>query len=340
MLTLAVVGLGALGGPTAARLKSKTPHTVYGVTHRSESADHYRTNGLVVHWLGTKKMPVFLDAVYHQATALPNDLDYIIVATKADALAELLPVLQPKLKSSGAILTYQNGYVLDEVLQFVPPQQVVAASVVWAATLKEDGSFDVTGGDNFRLGGLPETPQHHIARLKELLEHLFPVETSGNIRGTLWSKMCVNCCVTTVGAITGLRFGEQTRIKAVRKLFLANIAEIIHVGEAHGISFEPLNGQLHPRKLSDLSSWPPGFVKHAILKRIGSRYKDSQSSMLQSLQRGRRPEIDHLNGLIVRLGQEHGIETPINRRLVDLIQEILDEKRPIGPENLPAVLGQ
>src|SRR5690606_16429622 len=114
----------------------------------------------------------------------------------------------------------QNGYVLDRVLAILPATQVLGSSVVWSATLNDqDGSFTVTGKGNYALGIPPGGSPAALAMAKVVLETGFPVHVSANIQGSMWSKMCINCCITTLGAITGLTFGQQTEQKQVRRLY-------------------------------------------------------------------------------------------------------------------------
>jgi 2-dehydropantoate 2-reductase len=337
-LQIAVVGLGALGGPTAIRLKQHTPHSIYGVTSRAETAQHYTQHGLVVKWVDRLEPPVYLDAVVGNVEDLPSSLDIVFLATKADALPHCLPILARKLKPTGLLVTFQNGYVLDAVVPAIGAERTAAASIVWTATLQDDRSFWVTQGGNFKLGGLPQTPPAQVQLAASLLQVVFPVEVSSNIAGVLWSKLCVNCCVTAVGAITGLTFGQQTAHADLRRLFFRIITETILVGQAHGIRFEKLNGKLSPLWLSDLGGWPPRFVRHFFLKMIGKKYGNAESSMLQSLRRGKKPEIDEINGIVAEFGRKANVPTPTHDRIIRLVYDIGEGRRTVGTHNLPELL--
>lgn len=59
-----------------------------------------------------------------------------------------------------------------------------------------------------------------------------------------------------------------------------------------------------------------------------------RSSSLQSLERGRRTEVDYLNGYICRQGQRHGVPTPVNDAVVAMIHAIEDGRRPVAMANL------
>ena len=328
---------GAVGGPIAAQLKLQMPDSVMGVTSRPATAKRYREEGLKVNWLGNARMPVYLDNVFGDIHDLPNDLDMIYLATKADVAVKLCHTLKDKLKPAGLLVSLQNGYIIDDIAEVMGEARTAAAIIVWGASFREDGTFAVTGSGNFVVGGLPQTRQHKVDLAMQQLNAVFPVEESENIKGAIWSKLCVNSCVTALGAITGLTFGEQTQRKNIRTFFLQVISETIRVGRKAGIQFEPLGGKLHPRRLSTLSKWPPMFMKHMILKKIGKDYGNSESSMLQSIRRGRPPEIEYINGAIARIGKEVGVPTPRHDLMIRMVNEIANGDRETSVENLVEV---
>lgn len=334
-----MAGLGALGGPTAARLKEQTPHEVWGLASRPATAELHQEEGLRVDWEGRSAPPVFLDGVASHPAALPQAIDLLILATKTDALDELLPQLAPKLAPGGLLITYQNGYVIERVAEVIGREQTASASVVWTASLREDRSFWVSGSGHFLLGGLPDVHRERLQTAAELLENVFPVKTTSNIAGVLWSKMCVNACIGPMGAITGLNFGQQTADRRIRRLFMALVTETLNVGREHGIRFEKLNDQLNPARISRHSPLPPAPVKHWIIRQVGKQFGAGESTMLHAIQRGKpRTEVHDINGLIAAYGQSYGIPTPWHDRIISMVSEIEAGQRPIDPRNLDDLL--
>ena len=70
----------------------------------------------------------------------------------------------------------------------------------------------------------------------------------------------------------------------------------------------------------------------------GAKFRRLKLSMLQSLERGRRTEIDSMNGYVVERGREKGVPTPVNGALTTLVREIEASARPISPDNLESLL--
>jgi len=334
--TIAIVGLGAIGGPLAARIRQKSDWTVWGVSGRAESAQVLTENGLRVDWnKGTGfEAPVYLHHVVASADELPEGLDLAIIVTKSDALDAVCQALQYKLRPDGLAISLLNGDVLDTVARHFGPQCTGAASVVWSATLNPDRSYTITGEGTFKYGTLAGVNSRLADDAAQLLGLCFPVERTDNIRGALWSKLCINSCITTLGAISGLTFGQQTEQRDIRRLYFRIITETLQVGHAAGYRFEKLNGKLNPVRLSNLKGGLPGFLKHWVIKMMGRKYKGGVSSMLQSLRRGHQPEIDTINGVVVAKGQELRVPTPLHSRMVEMVREIAAGKRPISPDNL------
>jgi 2-dehydropantoate 2-reductase len=77
--------------------------------------------------------------------------------------------------------------------------------------------------------------------------------------------------------------------------------------------------------------------KHALLMAVGMKYRRLRSSMLIALERGRTPEIDYLNGELVRRGAAHGVPTPVNQRLVRAVMDIVDGREAPGLDHLRRV---
>ena len=81
-------------------------------------------------------------------------------------------------------------------------------------------------------------------------------------------------------------------------------------------------------------SWFANFKRHLTIRVIGFKYRKAHSSLYQSLMRGKKTEIDTINGYTVTNGKKYNVQTPINARLVEMIKEVEDGKRKIDPMNL------
>jgi 2-dehydropantoate 2-reductase len=118
-----------------------------------------------------------------------------------------------------------------------------------------------------------------------------------------------------------------------RKLFIEVIREALAVADAMGIQVPPgAGGKLDYYKF--MAPGPlSGIRRHLIIRVIGMKYRRLKSSSLQSLERGRKTEVDNYNGYIARKGKELGVDTPVNEKLTKMLAEIEQGMRQISPDN-------
>jgi 2-dehydropantoate 2-reductase len=149
---------------------------------------------------------------------------------------------------------------------------------------------------------------------KALVAAGVPTEISGNVRGALWAKLVLNCAYNAVSAIAQLPYGKAVAGVGVKDVMRDVVAECLAVAKAEGVQM-------------------PADVVAAVDK-LAASMPDQYSSTAQDLARGKRTEIDYLNGLIVRRGDALGIATPANRVLWSLVK-LLEANRPERPWQAP-----
>jgi len=123
-----------------------------------------------------------------------------------------------------------------------------------------------------------------------------------------------------------------------RTLFIEVIREAVAVGDAMEISIPPgAGGKLDYYKF--LAPGPlSGLKRHLTIRIIGMKYPKLKSSSLQSLERGRKTEVDNYNGYIAAKGMELGVNTPVNKQLTDMVRELEAGTRKISPGNLKEII--
>jgi 2-dehydropantoate 2-reductase len=128
-----------------------------------------------------------------------------------------------------------------------------------------------------------------------------PVELAEDVAAALWGKLVLNCAYNAMSAISRLPYGRLARGGGVEAVMRDVVAECVAVARAAGV------------ELSD--PWPA-------VERIAATMPGQFSSTAQDLMRGKRSEIDHLNGFVVAQGERLGIATPANRVLHTLVKLI------------------
>jgi len=218
---------------------------------------------------------------------------FCVKSTDTESTAALM---RPQLDADAMLLSLQNGVDNAERLRAVLPQ-VVAAAVVYVAS-------EIAGPGHVRHHGRGELviePSSGSAALQRMLIAAgVPTEISSNVRGALWAKLILNCAYNALSAIARLPYGPLVQGDGVNDVMHDVVAECLAVARADGVDV-------------------PGDIDAAV-RRIAQTMPAQYSSTSQDLARGKRTEIDHLNGLIVRRGAALGIATPVNRALHALIK--------------------
>jgi len=250
--------------------------------------------------------------------------DIIFLMTKQQFNAEVVTFLKDYLAEDGVIVTLQNGIPELQIGEIVGEDRVLGCTVAWGATLKEPGVCELTSEPDsltFSLGTLAAKPHKHILEVKKLLEMMGPVDLDANFVGTRWSKLLINSAFSGMSAVLGCTFGEAAKDKTSRRIVQALIKECIDVCATGKIKIEPVQGKDIVKLLDYHNSVKKAFAffiipiairKHALLK----------ASMLQDIEKGKKTEVDAINGVVSAYGRKVGCPTPMNDKVVEIIHRI------------------
>lgn len=327
---MVVIGAGAIGGITAACLK-KAGRDVAVVCKYPELAEKIKTRGL--HVTGVKGDFFAAMPAVAQTSDLDGKKDVVFLATKAAAIQEAAQQLLPFLHEDSAVVSLQNGICEPALAEIIGPNRVIGCVVGWGATMLAPGELEMTSQGEFVIGNLDGRRDDRLPQLQEIMNDVLPTFISENILGSLYSKLIVNACITSLGAVCGLYLGEMLAIRKVRNIFQEIMREAMAVAGAMNLKVEKYAGKLDYDKLTQSSGFISNLRMHLLIRMIGFKYRRLKSSSLQSLERGQKTEIDYLNGFICREGKRYHIPTPVNDRIVALIKEIEAGKRKITVDN-------
>ncbi len=330
-----VVGCGGIGGTLGANLLYQGQDVVL-LTRNHLIADAINSRGLQ-----TRGELSLGDVPARAVTALSpkqrGTFDIVILATQPpqveDAARQTIDFLSPQ----GDFVCCQNGLCEERVAPIVGGQhRVIGAVVTWGASMIEPGIYDRTSAGGFVLGRLDGSRDARLERLAMLLEAVGPVSLTENLRGARWSKLAINCAISSLGTIGGDRLGVLMRRRFVRRLALEIMTETVQVARVQELHLEKVAGTLdldwlalnEGERHAKLGS-SGLFAKHALLLAVGARYRRLRSSMLSAIERGRTPAIDFLNGEVATRGRLYGIPTPVNDAIIEAIGRVAhDQQKP------------
>jgi len=320
-----LMGCGGIGGTIAATLSARGAGPVV-VTHNPVIAEAVNTRGFVQRDEDSER------AIPGRAAAeVPADagqFDFVWLATQPPQVEDAARAALPHLAPHGAMVCLQNGLCEQRVAAIAGAERTFGAIVAWGASMLEPGVYERTSAGGFVIGRLDGQADPRLHTLRQALEPIGPVDITHNLRGARWSKLAINCAISSLGTIGGDRLGALLRYRFVRRLALEVMTEAVAVARARAVRLEKVSGtiDLDWVALSDgertLSGSPALMAKHALLLAVGAKFRRLRSSMLLAIERGREPAVDYLNGEVVWRGRELGIGVPLNTRVVEMIHAL------------------
>jgi 2-dehydropantoate 2-reductase len=193
------------------------------------------------------------------------------------------------------------------------------------------------GGDKhtvFRVGEPHGRITPRIEEVARLVRYADSARTTTNLWGERWSKLVINAMRNPVSAATGRGGNANDRDPMTRRLAIRLAAEAIKVGLAHGYTLEKVY-KMEPQRLLAAGEGDVAALEECekvLLDNVKFRNDEQRPSMGQDMQKGRRTEIDFINGLVVAKAAELGIPTPANAGIVEAVKRVERGEIAASPE--------
>ena len=322
-----VVGCGAIGGVVAAHLL-EIGQDVSVLTTNADIARALSESGVRVRGEGAPAATMKPVTIHRELPTDVDPFDYVLLATQPPQVEAAANSALPALAPTGRMVCFQNGLCEERVAKLAGAERVVGAVVAWGASMVEPGVYDRTSAGGFSIGRLDGQIDEPLEDLGRVLEAVGPVSMTQNLLGARWSKLAINCAISTLGTIGGDRLGTLMRQRHVRRLALEVMTEVVAVARAEEVHLEKVSGTLDLdwialTEAERTAAGSPGLLaKHTLLLAVGARYRRLRSSMLSAIERGRAPAVDFLNGEITSRGKEHHVATPVNAAARDSVWAI------------------
>jgi len=257
---------------------------------------------------------LFIDSIHFQervqvrASAEPaavRGAELVLFCVKTLDTESAARSIAPHLGPGAVALSLQNGVDNAEKIRAATGMEALPAVVYVAASLPEPGRVRHAGRGDLVLGDSPREPAAAIASTFERAG--VPCRLTENIQGELWQKLVLNCASNAVTALCRAGYALAARNPFTRQTMIQAVEETVNVARAAGVRM--------PVDTQELT---------ANLLKLFESYGEAVSSTAQDLARGKRTEIDALNGYVARRGAELGVPAPVNQTLHALVKLVED----------------
>lgn len=295
-----IVGAGALGSFIGGLLSTVTRVSLIG---REPHLQAVRKDGL--------RITGITDGVFHPTAAIvPSDIPQekgkvFIFTVKGYNTGLAVKTIMQFVEDRDVFMTLQNGIGNDDIISSHLGKKRIFGGVTSNGITYQEPGHIIHAGRGETVIGAVEREDDGIARnITDLFNSAgIHSRVTRNICGEVWAKLIVNAAINPLTAITGLKNGKILEIPELMETVQGVVEEVERTSRANNIQLPDC----------DMLAKTIGVLKNTA---------NNKSSMLQDIERGRRTEIDSINGAVVRYARSAGIEVPLNRLVTALIKAI------------------
>lgn len=333
--SIAVLGAGAIGSSVGADL-TEAGEDVVLIDPWPAHVQTMRNGGLRV-VMPDLDLETLVRALHIGELASERPMfDIVLLAAKSYDTTWMCHLIAPYLADDGLLVGLQNGMNEEMITPIVGRERTVACVVELSAEIWEPGLVqrDTTrSGTWFAVGELDGAITDRVEEVAALLRNSARVDVTDNIFGAKWSKLVVNSMTMGPYSLLGLKNWEASALPGMTEISVRIGRESATVGQALGYRLEPIFGMT----AEQFSGEGDEMLVNAIRVLHGHIGKDATTATVQDQKKGRRTELDHITGTVVRKGREAGVPTPANDAVIELAGEITRGERKMEPANLEAL---
>jgi 2-dehydropantoate 2-reductase len=322
-MRIAIMGAGSMGTILGAYI-AKSGTQIDLIDANVEHVNALNENGAKI--TGTVEFTTPVKAL--TPDEMEGIYDFVFYMVKQTYNEAALGQLLSHLDENSTVCTLQNGMPEEAVAKIIGTERTIGGTIGWGATWLEPGVSALTSSPDkltFDVGELNGQITERLKYAKEMLEKMCPTEILENLLGIRWTKLMVNATFSGMSAALGCTFGDVLDDEKAL-LCVKHIAnECIDVAKAKGVKMEDIQG-FDLGTLLAFKTEEERDSKDPVYHKMWGPHRKLKASMLQDLEKGRKCEIDAINGVVCESGDEIGIDTPVNDMVVEIVKGIQDKK--------------
>jgi 2-dehydropantoate 2-reductase len=338
-MRIGIIGAGAIGCVVGGLL-TKAGHDVTLVDQWPEHIETMKQHGLRLSGTcGDHAIPVKALHIHElQGVATPFEAVFVSVKSYDTEWAAQMALAYLK-QPDGVVVDFQNGVNDERVASVVGKARCLGCVITIGAGMYEPGHAMRTdsGSVGFKIGEHDGKDTPRAQALAKVMNDVAGTKVTTNLWGERWSKLAVNCMANPLAGLSGLGSAEVRTAPVPRRIAIHVAAEVIQVGRAAGYEVEPIYG-IDARRFVDAAQGKGWDAVEADMAASVKFLTGGRPSMLQDVMKGRRTEIDYLNGYVSQQGKRLGVPTPVNDAVVAAVRQHGVGTLKPDPKNLDPLL--
>lgn len=337
---IAVLGTGANGAAVAADL-TLAGRDVTLIDQWPAHVEAMQRNGITIDdGQGSTVVPV---RAHHlcDVAGMRDRFDVVLVVLKAYDTRWGVELVRNVLADDAIVVALQNGMTTADVSDVVGPHRTMGAVLEISSTLFTPGVVERHSPRErswFAVGAVDDAARGREQQVAELLQHSGTVQVSREILSAKWMKLVLNAAELVPSALLDLSIADAARRPGMPELMVRAGLEAVAACRADGHRLVGIFGLDDPDEDVE-GAGPEDYVRSLVDKLLADYVRPTTlSTVLQDWRRGRRCEVDQINGHVVDVLRAHGRAAPVNAAVVELAHRVEAGERARGPENLGPLL--
>ena len=328
---LVVYGAGAIGGQVGSRMAA-AGHDVTLVEPWEPQFEVIHDRGLLIEdEVGsvTHRPRVIRPS---ELEGLDRPIDVLFLAVKSYDSQRVLQSIKPYISPDSWGVSMQNSINEEFIAEVFGPERVLGGVILINAVLETPGHILASNSSVSRsvdpsapgvlVGEYAGAMTEKASEVAGYLDSVWPSQITGDLMKMRWTKLNTSAMVNSVSGVTGLRSAALLSSPEARSLMIQIAAEVVRVAEANGHAIERVLGACTPEQVVDSAEGRSDSMDKQLTEMAKNVSPTAATSLLQDLWRGRKTEVDHFNGLVVRKGRERNVNTPANEAVLHLLHDI------------------
>lgn len=317
---IAVLGAGAIGSSVGADL-TEAGYDVTIIDQWPQHVEAMKAQGIYIEMPDRQlKIPVRACHLCDMAS-LNLEFDIVLLATKSYDNRWMIEFIKPYLKGDGVLVGLQNSMNEDSSASIVGRERVVGAVIELSGEIFTPGVVQRNtsrSGTWFAVGELDGSITPRVKEIQSILSHVAKVDVSTNIYGAKWTKLIVNSMTMGPLGILGIQNAHASETPGMLEISVRLGKETLAVGTALGYQIEPVFGM----DADDFSGQDDQVLVKAMQTLFRHTGPRSRTAPIQDHLKGRKNELEFINGLVARKGREVGVPTPYNEAVAEIGRQI------------------